>query len=293
MGRRISDKNDRDPLRVISYNHPMISLADAHPLWLALRDFSWNDSGVSLGFADRLQRDHGWNKSHTTRVLQEYRRFLFLAVVAGHKVTPSVDVDEAWHLHLVYTESYWNDLCRDTLKRPLHHGPTKGGHCENKKFEDSYQKTLESYTHWFGVNPPEDIWPEPEQRFSRRGQYRSIRQGDYFLVPTKWNKLPSLTAVVAVFAGGMTLQAFNNDSSPWLIFGFLGFILLVTLLTRYMGSRQRRRRGKKRNEDSGCAPFGGTGCSSSTNKSADSGCSNSGCSGAGCGGGGCGGGGGD
>ncbi|MEK6230809.1 MAG: hypothetical protein N2A42_03075 [Luteolibacter sp.] len=35
--------------------------------------------------------------------MTEYKRFVALAMLAGHPVTPSEEVDQAWHLHLVYT----------------------------------------------------------------------------------------------------------------------------------------------------------------------------------------------
>jgi hypothetical protein len=43
-------------------------------------------------------------------VLGEYRRFLFLAMEAGHPVSPSRAVDLAWHQHLLDTRSYWQLL---------------------------------------------------------------------------------------------------------------------------------------------------------------------------------------
>ena len=47
---------------------------------------------------------------------------MFLAVVAGHTVSPSVEVDQAWHLHLVYMQSYWREFCGEVLQQPVHHG---------------------------------------------------------------------------------------------------------------------------------------------------------------------------
>ena len=87
--------------------------------------------------------------------------------VAGHPVTPSDQVDQVWHLHLLYTESYWIELCQNTLGKNIHHGPTKGGAAEQTKFTDWYQKTKEDYKSFFNTEPPEDIWPESEIRFSQ------------------------------------------------------------------------------------------------------------------------------
>src|SRR5262249_16669258 len=77
-----------------------------------------------------------WSRYHACRVVEEYKRFCYLALVAGQPVTPSEDVDEAWHLHLLDTRNYWDDFCRDVLRHPLHHAPTRGGPEERAKFRD-------------------------------------------------------------------------------------------------------------------------------------------------------------
>ncbi|HVK02716.1 MAG TPA: hypothetical protein VM490_04545, partial [Armatimonadaceae bacterium] len=133
--------------------------AELNPLWKRISDFTFDVPDAPLSFSRRLARENGWSPAYTRRVLDEYRRFLFLATVAAHPVTPSDAVDGAWHLHLLYTQSYWEDLCRDTLGRPLHHGPTKGGASEDVRFEDQYARTLAAYRQWFGQAPPADIWP--------------------------------------------------------------------------------------------------------------------------------------
>ncbi|MEM9131675.1 MAG: hypothetical protein AAF962_21425 [Actinomycetota bacterium] len=139
--------------------------ATEHPLWHDLATFTVGDEQVAFGFTRRLARDNGWSLPYATRVMEEYRRFLFLGQVAGHPVTPSDEVDQAWHLHLTYTRSYWDDLCTDVLGRPFHHGPTVGGATEAAKFDDWYARTRASYEAWFGHAPPLDIWPDADTRF--------------------------------------------------------------------------------------------------------------------------------
>ena len=82
------------------------------------------------------------------------------------EMTPSVDVDEAWHLHLLYTHSYWDELCGKVLRRPLHHNPSGGGAANTKRFREAYLATLEAYERTFGERPPADIWPDVETRFA-------------------------------------------------------------------------------------------------------------------------------
>lgn len=145
--------------------------------------FEIDDPESSLPFSGRLAREQGWTLAFTARVIEEYKRFLTLAMVAGHPVTPSEDIDQAWHLHLLYTRNYWLDLCRDTLGQDLHHGPTKGGTTEGDKFYDWYSKTIGSYQRVFGSAPPEDIWPSPPRRFANAGCARWVDTSKFWLLP--------------------------------------------------------------------------------------------------------------
>ena len=145
--------------------------------------FEPDELGAQLPFTARLAREQGWTHVFAGRVVIEYKRFVALAMLAGHPVTPSEQVDQAWHLHMVYTESYWQGLCRDTLGRDLHHSPTTGGSEEGAKFTDWYVKTLESYRWIFGAEPPADIWPSPVDRFADAGGGRWVNTADFWLVP--------------------------------------------------------------------------------------------------------------
>jgi hypothetical protein len=104
-------------------------------------------------------------------------------MVAGHPVTPSDQVDQAWHLHLLYTRDYWGAFT-ELLPRPLHHGPTLGGATEGRKFSDWYSKTLHSYSYWrlFGAHPPIDVWPSAVERFGRDVRWLRINAGDHWLI---------------------------------------------------------------------------------------------------------------
>ena len=151
-------------------------------LWQRIRSHALDEPGVSLRFSRRLARDNHWPQELADRVIDEYRRFVFLAMAAGHPVTPSDQVDQAWHLHLLYTREYWGDFT-DLLPRPLHHGPTHGGPAEGRKFADWYSKTLHSYWRLYGEHPPIDIWPPATERFGRDVRWLRVNGSDYWLVP--------------------------------------------------------------------------------------------------------------
>jgi len=165
--------------------------ADERDLLQRILAFELDDPGAALSFTGRLAREQAWTHVFSARVIEEYKRFLALAMVAGHPVTPSEEVDQAWHLHLVYTRSYWHDLCRVVLGKDLHHGPTKGGREEGAKFHDWYSKTLESYRLIFEENPPTEIWPPPTDRFAHAGAGRWVDSSKFWLLPRPrlWQKL--------------------------------------------------------------------------------------------------------
>ena len=157
-------------------------------LYERIRTFPFDNGSSVFPFAARLARDNGWTAGFTARVVTEYRRFVFLAVSAGHPVSPSDQVDQAWHLHLLYTESYWIRFCKGTLSTPLHHHPTEGGSSERKKFGDWYGKTRDSYRRFFGTEPPTDIWPEGDIRFGEDIHFRRVNTKRHWIIPKAWPK---------------------------------------------------------------------------------------------------------
>ena len=155
-------------------------------LWKGIEVFQFDDGEAAFPFAARLARDNGWSKGYTACVISEYRKFAFLAIAAGHPVSPSDQVDQAWHLHLLYTRNYWNRFCKETLGKPLHHGPTKGGGEEKAKFNDWYDRTQESYQSFFGEVPPADIWPEAKIRFGRDIHFQRVNTKRCWVIPKVW-----------------------------------------------------------------------------------------------------------
>lgn len=152
-------------------------------LYQRLQDYSLDQPGVQFSFSQRLAQENCWSWAYTCRVIEEYKKFVFLAVIARHPVTPSDQVDQVWHLHLTYTRSYWQDFCPHVLQTPLHHDPTQGGVTEHGKFEDWYTRTLASYQKHFGQAPPQDIWPLPSERFGQELEFVRINLHRSWLLP--------------------------------------------------------------------------------------------------------------
>lgn len=125
--------------------------------------FNLDDPDALFPFSHKLSWECRWTEIYTLRAIQEYKKFIFLAMVAEHIVSPPEPVDKVWHLHLLYSYSYWHQFCGELLHKELHHSPSSGGHKEEAKYLQLYQQTLATYQHYFGT-PPKDIWPDPHLR---------------------------------------------------------------------------------------------------------------------------------
>ena len=150
-------------------------------VWKKISGLEFDNQNAELTFSKRLARENRWPQWYALDVIEEYRKFLYLLQRAKHPVTPSIEVDQVWHLHLTYSEFYWEDFAKGMPVKP-HHGPTRGGSDEDKKFIDWYAKTLESYEQIFGNKPPVHIWPSKDERFRANQSWAWIDVSKHFII---------------------------------------------------------------------------------------------------------------
>ena len=240
-------------------------IIDETLLWSKLESYSPDNPNDALTFSQRLARENGWPPFFTERVITEYKKFLFLCMISPHPVTPSDEVDQAWHLHLVYTRSYWNDLCKNILGKDLHHTPTEGGPAERDKFISYYESTLQLYRDKFGHAPPDDIWPPADKRFANTDFVRASKDSHWIIRKRRWHKnIPALLLIVI----GVTASIISSEGGFFMLFFIPGLMMMAN----------NSRGGFTGSWGSGCS----AGCGGDSGCSGDGGCS--GCGG-GCGGG--------
>ncbi|KVC28564.1 TIGR04222 domain-containing membrane protein [Burkholderia pseudomultivorans] len=229
-----------------------------------LNAYSPDDPHAPLPYSRRLAEAEGWSHDHALAVIDEYKRFAFLAQAAGHPVTPSVAVDAAWHLHLQYTLEYWDVFCADVLRARLHHMPGTGAPDEALVYEQRYRDTLDSYRRLFGCEPRESIWPRPASPAHSRADAGSSRadggptarepgEGDAAAPAARrsWrNRLPKLAwpaaaaSVAATCASARDLNVLDYTGPKFLAFYIPTCVVALLLIVglQQIEYRCRRRR---------------------------------------------------
>ena len=228
------------------------------PLWQKLGDFHIGDSDASFSFVQRLARENYWRIDYAEQVVSEYKRFIYLIATSGRHLTPSEQVDQAWHLHLAYTRSYWQELCGEILGFELHHQPTKGGRDQQGHFKLCYAATLETYAEVFGEAAPPAFWPDPAQRFRSSNHFTWVNRAEAWVIPKPRYALPvlGLAALLPLLVTACTPEQGASPFWFWMkvAIGVWGIWFLLRLANKHLGGG--RGRG---NNGSGC---GGGGCSS-------------------------------
>jgi len=259
----------------------MANLTNAE-LYQAILAYQIDEPNVALPFQKRLARENGWTIDFSHHAIEEYKKFIYLCIAAGHPCTPSDEVDQVWHLHMLYTSSYFERLCNQILGKTIAHEPTKGGSHESEKFHDWYAKTLESYRNEFGTEPPTDIWPPAEIRFGHGPQYQRIDVNENIVIPKKRVRQISLATFILAASATIIGCSIENETGSItfdesLKYIAIGAIVLIILYAIFKAIRENA-------GGNGWGSGGGGGCSTSSCGSDSSGCG-SGCGG-GCGGGG-------
>lgn len=220
------------------------------PLWIRLLSFSLDNPDADFPLSKKLAKEENWTENFTKKAIEEYKKFVYLCCAFPNGASPSEIVDKVWHMHLVYTQNYWEEFCPNILQQKLHHHPSTGGIVEKIKHKNWLEDTLKNYENTFQQKPPEDIWNPDEIKKKR------VRKLKFLFL-----------AVV-----GFVIICFSDDFMEvfikTLILGVIFFVTYFISLVQDPGKRMTKSDG------SGC----GSGCGNG-----------GGCSGCGGGCGGCGG----
>ena len=140
-------------------------------LWDHVRSAFGNTNSSTHAFASKVARKLDWDRTFALRAIEEYRKFVYLGIVADFHVTPPKVIDQVWHEHLLFSRAY-REFCRDVLQHDFDHNPELlPSNEQTGVFQAQYEATLELYLREFNVRPPADIWGRPKFRL---GSVQSI-----------------------------------------------------------------------------------------------------------------------
>jgi len=231
-------------------------------LWRRISEHRFDHPGHRITFSARLAREHGWTAAEALAAIEEYRRFCFLACVAGQVVVPSDSVDEVWHQHLTDTRDYWQTWCPIVLGTDLHHVPSRGGADQDRDHRSQYAHTLASYECWFGP-PSETHWPGTAERFAVASRYRRVDLGRNHVRPQRHGSRATVRIALSI-AGMLALVLLAGPSAAlsinpldWNGPDFLGFYIVATVLANVVATvlRHRMRTGERRVPASTLGPY--------------------------------------
>ena len=125
------------------------------PLWLKLNMMNAQGLQAFAPMMKMVEQQMGANAEMAGRIIEEYRKFLFLAMRAGHQVIPPGVINDVWMMHMQNAQNYWEQLGQMITERP-----TAGGMDAKTMGDmgDAWAATLQSYEKIFGTKPPMDIW---------------------------------------------------------------------------------------------------------------------------------------
>jgi len=101
----------------------------------------------------RVAKEHGYSTKDATNLVKEAKRMLYLSIVTDKPISPSQDVDRAWHEMLMFTRFYRSFA--EFIGGFIHHDPTPGPPDGGKL----YQATKERYFEAFKEKPAPRYWP--------------------------------------------------------------------------------------------------------------------------------------
>ncbi|MDG1138946.1 MAG: hypothetical protein P8N49_05445 [Opitutales bacterium] len=78
----------------------MVSIKKAFGFLISSHQIGPKDARYN--FVKGLASECSWSIRFAEKAIHEYKRFIYLLCVSSHPVTPSAQVDQVWHLHLLF-----------------------------------------------------------------------------------------------------------------------------------------------------------------------------------------------
>jgi hypothetical protein len=126
------------------------------------RDDSDPPKRLCTCFEHNLRKIGDWTDEDSVRITKAYRRFLYLKALNVGPITPPKWIDEAWHLHLGFTENY--AALKGAVGKPLQHRTDLS---ESQRV-DAYALGRSLWENEFDTKVPHKLWPSREVKVRNR-----------------------------------------------------------------------------------------------------------------------------
>lgn len=126
-------------------------------LWHRLEGCSFHERPLTKSLVDRLEEKTGHPKDICYILVEEYRRFIYLAGSTEETLAPSPIVNIAWRLHMDDRKAYFDDFCPRIIGRTL----LPPDHLKPFQDDPAYERTLDDYAQEFGLAKVQ-YWPDPD-----------------------------------------------------------------------------------------------------------------------------------
>ena len=108
----------------------------------------------------RIMKNYNRDRTYAEGIVREAKRMLYLSQVSGQPVTPSVEIDDAWHEMILFTKFY-HEFCAFIGTDYIHHTPTGDDESEGEGSGGGemsvYDQTIENYRRYI-AEPDEKYW---------------------------------------------------------------------------------------------------------------------------------------
>lgn len=216
-------------------------------LWSRIQSFSIDAPNVDFPFSKKLAREENWTEVFTKKAIEEYKKFVYLCCILPNGASPSDIVDKVWHMHLIYTQNYWEEFCPNILQQKLHHHPSTGGLNEKMKHTNWFSDTLKNYKEIFNQDAPEDIWNNTIKKVQ----------------PAKsWFKRLRIAGLIGLLLMMYSCSDDALNTVAIVIGSIIGFFLLISFLSMILDANAPKDQDKNgNNSDGGGCSGGGASCS--------------------------------
>ncbi|WP_223598204.1 hypothetical protein [Chryseobacterium sp. GVT01B] len=217
-------------------------------LWNRIQGFSLDAPNAAFPFSKKLAKEESWSLDFAKKAIEEYKKFVYLCCILPNGASPSEIVDKVWHMHLIYTQNYWEEFCPNILKRTLHHHPSQGGNKERVKHENWFEDTMSGYRNIFQQEAPEEIWKGKKKKSKLRLWMRKMA----FFAP-----IFILLLLFSCSEGG----SFTGLLVTAVVFAIIFILGIITSIIGDGEISDPNRKDKQSNDGAGGGSCGGSSCS--------------------------------